>query len=508
MAENASKGQFSMAEEGLLEQALGIIRRRKWVVLQATIVVPLIALLISISQQEQFTATATLLFREAPGAAPASGVVLDPTREAATNAELVALPVVADEAAQELDHGIPAGEILASITVTPSTSADTAAISATTESPDRSATFANAYGNAYISFRRRADLAQVQSAIDLTRARFADLSPAEQAGPEGDALNQQIDRLKSTQALQTGGAVLVQPAIAPSSPSSPHPVRNVMLGIVLGALLGFGLAALLERVDRRVRTVDEIEELFGLPILARIPRSRKLARNGPATDDNGQTPESEAFRVLRANLQYLNVDEGGRAILVVSHEPGAGKSTVARNLAMTMAEMGDSVVLVNADLHKWVPSRTRLIPEVREGLSSVLAGHPLGSAMAEVDASPPGAAERRTMAVLTSGSVPPNPSELLESAQMAGVISNLQAGFDTVVIDSPALGAVSDALALMPMVSGVIVVSGLRTTTRDGARSLMKQFALLGTQPFGVVANFTEIERDANQYYYRAGAAT
>jgi succinoglycan biosynthesis transport protein ExoP len=490
-----------MAEEGLLEKALRIIRRRKWVVLQATIAVPLIALLISIGQQKQYTATATLLFRQAPAAlgTAAGGVVVDPTREAATNGELVALPIVSAKAAQLLDHRFTAGEILASIAVTPSTAGDTATISATTPSPSRSATFANAYGRAYISFRKRADRGQVEGAIKLTEARLADLTPAERRGPEGRVLNRQLDQLSSIQALQTGGAELVQPAIPPSSPSSPHPARNVILGIMLGALLGFGIAALLEQADRRVRTVDEIEELFGLPILARIPRSRMLARTWPTAAEKRKAPESEAFRVLRANLRYFNVDGGLQSILVLSQEQGAGKSTIARNLAMTMAEMGDSVVLVDADLR---------IPNGRDGLSSVLAGvTPLSKYVAEIDASSLRQMEHRAAEVLPSGPAPPNPSELLESAQMRTVLSKLQEDFDTVILDSPALGGVSDALALVPEASGVVVVSGVGKTTRDGARNLMKQLALLKTQPIGVVANFAEMEHDAYQYYIR-GAAT
>jgi polysaccharide biosynthesis transport protein len=491
-------------QEGLIEQALRIVRRRKWIVLQAIVAVPLLALLLSLSQEKQYTASATLLFREPPTALSSSTTVIDPTREAATNSALVALPVVAEQAAEELDGAIPAAEILGSISVTPSPDADTAQISAVSTSPERAATIANAYGKAYIEFRRRADRAQVQDAIDLAESTLDELTPIEQVGEQGDALNRQLDELRLTQALQTGGAELVQPATPPSSPSSPKPVRNVALGVVLGALLGFGLAALLERIDRRVRTVEELEELYGLPTLARIPRSSRL--EGRAPEQIGpQTQEGEAFRVLRTNLRYFDVGVERRSVLLVSPEEGDGKSTVARGLATTMAEMGDEVVFVEADLRKGGQFR-QVTGHPADGLSNVLAGTPLDRVLLKVGV--PGASHRsRALAVLPSGPVPPNPSELLESERMSEVLAELQSHFRYVVLDSPALGAVSDALALVPEVSEVVVVGGLSKTTRDAARDLRKQFALLDKRPVGVIVNFAEAERAKYSHYYRSDLA-
>jgi tyrosine-protein kinase len=485
--------------EGVVEQLLRIVRRRKWIVVQAVVVVPVLALLFSLSQEKEYTATATLLFRPAPSGPEEGETVIDPTREAATNGQLVGLPVVADKAAESLGE-VSGEEVLESVEVEPSAEADTAKIAATTTDPDLSAAMANAYGRAYIDFRRAADRGQVQDAIDVAESSLEGLTPAEQEGKEGAALNEQLDRLKLVQALQTGGAELVQPADVPSSPSSPKTTRNVMLGILLGALLGLGLAALLDRIDRRVRTIDELEDLYDVPILARIPRSQRLSRRkseaiGP------QTQEGEAFRVLRTNLRYFNVDEGMHSILVTSPETGDGKSTVARTLAMTMAEMGDDVVLVEGDLRKGGELRG-VTGGPASGLSNVLAGTPFEKVLIDVDV--PGGAHSRTLTVLPSGPVPPNPSELLDSAQMRDLMIKLQERFSVVVIDSPALGAVSDALALVPEVSAVVIVGGLGKTTRDAARGLGKQLGLLGTKPIGVIANFTEPERGKYSHYYRS----
>ena len=311
MPDAASEDEIAIRPEGGLKRSLNIMRRRKLVFLAALIVVPLVALLVSLSQENQYTATATLLFQ----GSNESGEVA--ARQAATNSELVGLPVVADQTAKELGDRVTGPAVLASISVeVGSTLADIGKISATTKSPALSARIANAYSRAFIKFKRKAERSQVQQAVSLVESSLAALSPAELAGERGQGLQERLARLKVQRALQTGKAVLVQPATPPSAPSSPKTRRNVVLGIILGAILGFGLAALFERIDRRMRTVEELEELFGIPILARIPRSRKLAR--AELGDMLQAPEAEAFRILRTNLRYFNVDRPLRSILVAS----------------------------------------------------------------------------------------------------------------------------------------------------------------------------------------------
>lgn len=502
IASEVSKDPVVKTEEqnGVIEQAARIIRRRKWIILQATIIVPVIALLFSLAQEKEYTATATLLFRPPPVSVAESTSVVDPSREAATNGELVGLPVVAEEAEKLLNNGTSADEIFATIQVTPSAEADTAEITSTSTSPELSAQYANVYARAYIHFRRNADREQVQDAIDQAETSLAELTPEQREGPEGEALGKQLDQLRLVQSLQTGGAELVQPADTPTTASSPKTKRNVLLGLVLGVLLGFGLAALLERFDRRVRTVEELEELYHLPVVARIPRSKRLAlRNDTSIGPN--TQEGEAFRVLRTNLRYLAVSRELHSILMVSPEEGDGKSTLTRGLAMTMAAMGDDIILVEADLRKGGEFRT-VSGEPAAGLSNVLTGTPLDKVVLEV--APPGANDRsRSLNVLASGPIPPNPAELLESDRMKEVLVELEERFTLVILDSPALSAVGDALSLVPFVSGVIVIGGLGKTTRDEAAELNRQFELLNKRPIGVAANFTDPERAKYSHYYR-----
>jgi capsular exopolysaccharide synthesis family protein len=487
-------------DEGVIETAVRILRRRKLVVLAALIGVPILAFLFTASKEKEYEATATLLFREEPAVLGEAQSVVDPTREAETTAEIVALPVIAENAEKEFE--LPAGSVSGTVSVEASPTANTAAITSTSGDPQLSAEAANAYATAYIRFRRKQDRGQLQEPIELAEETIAELGPEEVGGEQELALKKQLDQLRLNQALQTGGAELVQKASPPSEASGPSKTKNVALGLVLGALLGFGLAALLERIDRRVRSSEEMEDLYGLPLIGRIPRSRMLSTTS-SRSLGSQTQEGEAFRVLRANLRYFARDQARRTILIVSAEEGDGKSTISLGLATTMTEMGDSVVLVEADLRKGSSMKT-VSGEPPKGLSDVLVDEDLDRVLLSVSVESPGDGADRLLTILPSGPTPPNPPELLEAPRMAETLAELRERFEFVIIDSPALGAVSDALALVPDVSEIVIVGGLGKTTRDAARDLMQQLAFLEREPVGVIVNFAEAERAKYSHYYRA----
>ncbi len=482
--------------EGALEYVLRVLRRRKIVFIVALIAVPLMAFLVSASKEKLYTAGATLLFEAEEGS-------FNPTGEKETNEALIILPVVAERAAEEMGDGTTTTEVLGAVSSEPGEGqANVASVKATTPNPERSAEIANGYAKAYIAFRKETDQAKIQKGIDLVEESLASLSPEEREGAQGGKLEDRLNSLKVQQALQTGNTQLVQPAGVPSSPSSPKTKRNVILGLVVGLALGFALAALLERVDRRVRTPEELEALFGAPVIARISRSKELQKLGLRGILLSQ--EAEEFRILRTNLRYFNVDRELRSVLLASPEPGDGKTTVAHGLAAAIAEVGEDVLLIEADLRKESVFRSPKGMAV-QGLSNVLSGSPLDSALMEVPLAVPTASEPRLLWVLPSGPVPPNPAELLESARMQSLMEELQDRFKIVIIDSPALGVVSDALALVPFVSEVLAVGGLRRTKQDGAQAFVKQLSLLGKAPAGVIVTFADRDRKREDYYRRTG---
>jgi capsular exopolysaccharide synthesis family protein len=487
--------------DGALEYALRVFRRRKLVIFVAIIAVPLGAFLYSQSQPKEYTASATLLFEP-----EAEAGVSEAPREAATSEALASLPTVAASAAKKLGNGTNINEVLGHVEISAANEmANLTTVSASSESPERAAQIANAYSQAYIDFRREADRAALRKNIAVMEARIAELTPAEAAGPKGGLLRERLNTLEVEEALQTGRTSLVQEATPPSSPSKPKTKRNVLIGLLIGVVLGLALAAIIERLDRHVRSIEELEEVFGLPIIARIPKSKNF-KNASAQKLLHAT-ESEAFRTLRTNIRYLNVNRELTTILIASPEPNDGKSTVARGLAGAMAEMGDSVVLVEADLHKDSAFRHGS-GYVRDGLSGVLAGESLEASLMQIPISGSGANADRTLAVLPSGPIPPNPSELLESDRMREILAELSERFEYVIIDSPATGVVSDAMALVPQVSGILTVGGIGRTTREGAARFMEQLLLTGNRPLGLIATMVAARRSQYAYYRPSGALT
>jgi capsular exopolysaccharide synthesis family protein len=283
----------------------------------------------------------------------------------------------------------------------------------------------------------------------------------------------------------------------------PKPTQNLLIAGVLGLIIGLLAAFLRDYFDRTLRTVEEIERAFGVPVIGQIP-TVKPSNRGERTrilwEENGDFAES--FRGLRANLQYLAVQWPLKTILVSSPQAAQGKTTVCASLATAIAQTGSSVVLIEADLRRPRLADTFGLPRLRPGLTSVLVGHSqLGKATVEIPLPPtPGHAKGQTPAitVLPSGPLPPNPSELVGSPRMRRLVDGLGELYDTVILDSPPLLPVADSLALAKLVDGVIIVVRAKTATRDDARSVRAMADRLGIHIVGVVV--TDVPR--RDHYY------
>src|SRR3954471_10056181 len=404
---------------------LQALRRRLWVIVLCLIVAPVAAYGISKSQTKEYTATAQLLFHQSgideqltsTAANPTQGSG-DPTREAATNLQLVSLKRVADATAKSLGGGVTGATVAGKVTVEAAGEADLAKIQATDPNPKAAARLANAFAANYIKFRRTNDRASIIQARNLLQSQYRSLTPFQRHSPRGADLLQRANALTTQAALQNGNAELVQPAEAPSSPSSPKTKRNVVLGLLVGLLMGLLLTFLLELLDRRLKDPKEIEELYERPTLGAIPTSPALAK---VTYDAPELKarDRDAFRMLRANLRYFNVDRNVGSVLITSASVGEGKTTVAWNLAAAAGEAqpGDVVHQV------LVATRTN------------------GHAPTPLD-------------VITAGRIPPNPTDLIESEMMRRLIRGAERHYDLVVIDSLPSAVVSDAVPLILQVSG------------------------------------------------------
>jgi succinoglycan biosynthesis transport protein ExoP len=492
-----------------LRSALVVVRRRLWAVLICAILVPASALGFSVIQEKQYTAAASLFFRDPALDQKLFGSTFlepsgDPVREAATNLKLVSLRVVAARTAEVVERGLTADEVADKVETSLEGQSDLVSVRATDPSPEFAAILANTFAEEYIEFRREADRAKLREAQQLVQRELDAISPAERENAQGRSLAERAQQLRILASLQTGNAELVERAEPPRSPSSPKTIRNVVLGGVLGVVLGIGLAFLLDRLDRRLRDPKEIEAAFRRPILGVIPKSRALARQANRQDGVLPAGEQEAFRMLRANLRYFNVDREIQSVLVTSPAPADGKSTVAWNLASAGAGAGGKVLLIEADLRHPSIARAFAHMDPKRGLTTVLAGYAsLDEAIQKVPIHQRvyGSSSGRFMYVLPAGPLPPNPADLIESQRMRELVRQAESDYDLVVIDTPPTSVVSDAIPLVKQVSGVIVVVRLRQSTREAVLHLKDQLEHLGAPTLGVVVN--ALSRDAGSYGYR-----
>jgi receptor protein-tyrosine kinase len=477
-----------------LRALLRALRARAVLVVVCVVVAGAAAYAYSSSQPNEYTASASLLFRDARLDQTLFGSSYftnnDPTREAATNVRLVSLEVIAARTAKALGPGWTAAAVQSRVAVAEEGQASVVSITATDRNPALAARIPNEFARQYIAFRRDADRAKVQDALRLVLTQIKQLSPAAQSSEEGNQLRSRAQQLRILSSLQTGNAELVQPAVPPTAASSPTPTRDGIIGAILGLILGVVAALVLERMDRRLKDPQAIGDAFDRPVLGAIPESRVIAKRG--FDPQSLTPaEAEAFRMLRANLRYFNVDREIRSVLITSASPGDGKSTVALHLAAAAAGTGTRVLLIEADLrHPTLAARIGARPHL--GLSQLLAGQAVDIEEAAYRVAVSARTEDgdyRTMDVIVSGPIPPNPTDLIESARMRDLLARAQEEYDLVVVDTPPTSIVSDAIPLVSEVSGVLAVCRLGKTTRESALHLASQLQRLDANVLGVVVN-------------------
>ena len=453
------------------------------------------ALAFSLREQKMYSATAELLFRDAQldqklfgsTALPPS---TDPAREAATNVNLVGLEAISQRTASTLGGIMTPAFVSGEISVSPQGQSNIVEVTARDHRPSFAARLANTYAQQFIAFRRDADRAKIAGAQQLVQTQLTHLSTEGQAGSaSGISLQSRAEELGILASLQTGNAELVQPAETPSSPSSPQTKRNAALGFLVGLLFGIGAALLLDRLDRRIKGPAELEAIYRLPVLSDVPESAGLG-----TGDAGATQlpvVAEAFGMLRARLRYFNIDREVRSLMVTSAEPGEGKTTVAKNLAIAAASTGSSrVLLLEADLRRprlAATLRLNHAPGLAETLSQGVGLEDVVQSLAL--AAGVGAFTEKTLDVIVAGNNPPNPVELLESDKMGPLLDRLTAIYDLVVIDTPPAGLVADVIPLMKRVGGIVIVSSVGVSSRDAAAHFRDQLAQLGAPVLGVVAN-------------------
>jgi capsular exopolysaccharide synthesis family protein len=370
-------------------------------------------------------------------------------------------------------------------------------------SPENARQLALQVANAFVRTVKRQSQTQTQQLQAELQARVAQLTRqiehlARSTNPNSPSVQEQLATLRGARdslisqqqqllalGLLAGGSVqLTAPPHASSTPVRPRPVLNLIAGILLGLLIGVGLAYLRARLDRGLHSSDEAEELLGLPILASIPTRRRFTADDPVL--------GEAYDVLRTNLTFISVDQPLQVVTFSSFHPREGKTSTVEGLAYAAVRGGMNVLVVDGDVRTRTLSG-RFGQEDASGLTSIVVGV-TSPADAVVEIAP-------GLSLLAAGPTPPNPPSLLGSTQMAELIRELRGDFSLILVDSPPVSHLADAAILAAVSDGVVVVARVGTTRRA---DLPAAIAKLRHGPTPVVGAVVLEPRTLDQTYYPA----
>ncbi|MEA2400313.1 MAG: tyrosine-protein kinase [Thermoleophilaceae bacterium] len=474
---------------------LSVLRRRALIVIAVTLLAGGAAAAFAYATRNSYESTSKLLFSQTIGPELQAMGLLPGTPDAdnlaANNVQAVGSRAIAVDTAADLraaGRDMSVDDVQNDVTVTGARDTDIVEILATGTSAKNAAQLATAYARNAARVSDNAQREQARRALANVEQQLAELSPEDANGKPGADLRNDSQRLRTLADVGLGSPRIIQRGFIPTSVSG-NPIQTIVLGVLFGVLLGVGLALVREQSDRKLRRTEQVTSAFDAPVLTTVPRSRALKRHKAFADLPPQV--AEAFRMLQMNLRFAR-EEPVRSVLVTSAKTGDGKTTVSWNLASAAASGGLSVVLVEADLRR--PSLARRYDlEDGPGLVETLQGDvPITEATQTImpiagSGSPEG--HPRPLNVIVAGRPAPNPWALMQSSVMGRVLSVLQKEHDLVVIDTPPIPHVSDAISLLRHVDGVLITASVNSTRGPDASRLRDQLLGLEAQVLGVVAN-------------------
>ena len=517
------------AEPLALLQYVSILWRWSWLIVLCMTLAGAAAYFYSLQATPVYQASASLLINQArTGNSSADyNALLTGERLAQTYAELIRKRPVLEAVISNLQLPADADTLSKRVSIAPVRNTQLLNLTVEDSDPQRAADIANElvrvfgqqnqaqqtsrYADTRQSLER--ELTKVQADIDSTQASLTTLKTSGTAGSEAErdrletllaqyrssyaTLTKSLGDVQLAEAQSTDSLAVAEAARAEPTPVRPQPLKNTLLATIVGALLAIGCAFLLEFLDDRVKTPEQVSMLTGTMALGSIG---KLSGSGPGNKlvarSDANSPLAESYRMLRVNLDFTAIDSPLRTVTITSANPGEGKSTTIANLAVALAEAGKRVIMVDTDLRRPTLHKLFQLPNDR-GVTTAL----LHSGDAELRQYLV-TTEVSNLRLMPCGPIPPNPAEMLSSRRMAGLIEALQAECDIVLFDSPPLLVFADAAVLARVCDGAIVVVRASATRLGMLRQAGEQLAKSGVRLLGVVLNGVATPRGKQQSYY------
>jgi polysaccharide biosynthesis transport protein len=532
-------------EDPSLHDYLAVLRRRRRVVVSSVLLAVLVALVISLVQSPRYRADADLLLRRTTS----EELLVDELGQVSTSADaqrelnneirVIESRAVRDAVDDVYDGPLEVDDVVARATAAESDDGITISVEST--EADAAADLVNVYAETYLEVRRTRQVddivaagEEIQTRLDEVRSQIAevarpldDINAQIAAAPAGsdqranleeqrqsvvaEVLPQlsplqsrestfvgQLQQLEVTEDLtRSGGVEILAPADAPDAPVSPDTVSNVIVGALIGLLGGIALAFAFDRLDDSVRTKETAESITGLPTLGVIPKGGDgVEMPDLVALEDPLSPGSEAYRLLRTSVKFLGIDAPLTTIVVTSAAASEGKTVTAANLAVTLAQTHERVLLVCADLRR---------PRVHElfgaptspGLTTVLLGDtPPEDAVYAIEEAP-------GLHLLPPGIPPPNPAELLDSTRADEVFAGFAERYDAVIVDTPPVLPVTDTVVLAQRADAVLMVVAYRETSRRGLARAVEMLEQVEAPLVGTVLNLVPAKEGYGGQAYR-----
>ncbi len=509
-----------------LRRYFALLMHWGWLIILAVALSGAAAYLVSVRMTPVYQASTTILINQAPSTRVSDyASLLTSERLTQTYSQLITKKPVLQGVAEALqrDYGIivDATELAALIDVSPVQDTQLIEIKVRNTDPALAANIANALVSVFsrtIQETQTARYAETKNSLqqqldDLGQRIEADSLALQNLGstPEDNAersrletqlnqnrqlyasLLQTFEQVRLAEAESISNVTQAEPATIPERPISPRVMQNTLLAAIVGGMLAVGGIFLGEALDDTVKGPEDITRSIDLPVLG-VVAEHPTGKGELVTVTQPRSPVAEAFRSLRTNIQFASVDRTLQTILVTSALPSEGKSTVAANLAIALAQSGKRVVLLEADLRRPSVHRYLNVPN-RLGLSAMFV-----QPQVYLDGNLQGT-RIPNLKVLTSGDLPPNPSELLGSERMYAILRQVREQADVLVLDSPPVMAVTDAVVLAPRVDGVLLVVKPGNTKLSALQTAVEQLQRVGSNVLGVVLNDVQMKGFRYRYY-------